>query len=185
MGSPRTWLAGLPRRRRRWLVAGLSIAAYAAGYVVVVALIAQVRESPADWTGPLPAFLGAAVGASFGAWLQARRLGGVDRAEDFRGALRSGRLPDGADPLHWRRSLLRERRVLRGQLAAGLVLVACLVIAVLALLPGRNDWPGSALPLGALAVLLVVIGWGAVRGTRRIDRLLQQLPDGSSARPPG
>ncbi|MGY1844916.1 hypothetical protein [Modestobacter sp. SYSU DS0875] len=176
MAAPRAWLDGLPRRRRRWLVAGLAVAAHVVGYVAVVALIAHVREGPADWAGPLPTFLGAAVGASFGAWMQARRLGGADRAEDFRAALRSGRLPEGADPARWRRSLLRERRILRGYLAAGLVMVALLAVAVLALLPARSDWALGALAVGALVVLLATIGWGAGRGTRRIDRLLRQLP---------
>src|SRR4051812_7136383 len=109
----RRWLAGLPTTTRRVVVVGSVLAAYGVVYVVLVLLLSALFDHPLDWTRPLGPMVGSAVSAALVAYWQRRRMGGGDRVREFTRALRSRRLPDGADPGVWGPLLARERRVLR------------------------------------------------------------------------
>ena len=108
--------AGALRRRldrpppgwRRSVVRLLAVGLLGAAYLLTVWLLSLTGDDPADWVGPLPHVLAGFAAGLIGARIRRRRLGGADRAREYDRALRTGRLPEGADPAVWRPLLERE-----------------------------------------------------------------------------
>jgi len=161
---------------RRWLLAGGLLAA---AYLVTVWLLALVGDDPVDWLRPLPNLQMAFAGGYVGMRIQRRRLGGAVRMREYDRALRTGRLPEGADRGVWRPLLEREQGRQR-QATVAFALVVGVLGLCWGLVAGLSD--GGARGWLSAVLGLVLFGaflrWAGDRQTRRIRRLLDQTPSG-------
>ncbi len=165
----------LPAGQRRTVVLGSVVLLLGAAYLGTVLVAAALLEEDPDWLRPIPGLAGSFAGAFLAVRWQRRRLGGASRLREFTRALRTGRLPDDADPAVWRELLQRERLaqrrvhvcvlVLVGLFATGWAVIAALLTfdAVAAVSTGL---------VVAVAALVWVLG---ARHSARIDRLAAQL----------
>jgi Flp pilus assembly protein TadB len=122
--------------------------------------------------------LGGLTGSLLVVWWQRRRMGGAERARQFSAAVRTGRLPDDADPAVWHPLLARERGVVH-RVRAGVVVLLGLVVAAWGLVAvvGSFTWPAALISV-ALVIAVAVLVWAvSARTSARIDRLAEQLPD--------
>ena len=128
----------------------------------------------------MPGLLGGFLGGYLGMRLQRRRLGGRTRMREHDRALRTGRLPDDADPAVWRPLLEREpctqqRGTRVTTWGVGLLFaVAWVLVAVL------HDM-GPLWCLVAAAVIALFAAWLRRLGGRqaaRIRRLLDRITTG-------
>jgi uncharacterized membrane protein YfcA len=169
----------LPPRRRRAVVLLLLGALLAAVYLLTVWAQCLVGDDPVDWIQPLPGMLAAFTGSYVGMRVQRRRLGGGERMRQYDRAVRTGRLPDDADPAVWRPLLERELRVQQRAMrvsTGGVVLLCAVAWVLVAVLydVGPVWW------LVAAVVLVLVAAWLRWLGRRqaaRIRRLLDRTPD--------
>lgn len=176
----------LPRRRRRvvvLLLAGL----LGVTHLVTVWVLWLVGDDPVDWIQPLPGVLGAFTGSYIGMRIQRRRLGGGERMRQYGRAVRTGRLPDDADPAVWRPVLERELRAQKRAMrvsTGGVVLLSAVAWVLVAVL---HD-VGPVWWLVAAAVLVLFAAWLRWLGRRqaaRIRWLLDRTPDDAAAGTPG
>jgi Flp pilus assembly protein TadB len=143
---------------------------------LVLGAAALLGEDP-DWLRPLPPLVGSFTAAFLAARWQRRRMGGAERVQQFRTALRSGRLPEDADPVVWRPLLAREQRSVGKARNLVLGILGLFVVAWgLVALVGSFTWPAAVVSVG-LVLAVVVLVWVVSRRTvGRIDRLVAQMP---------
>lgn len=142
-------------------------------------LLAVAFDGPVTWTRGLGGFLGVLAGSLTVTWVQRRRLGGREREEQYARALRSGRLPEDADPAVWRPLLERELRSRRRALVSVVPVTGLFAGAAVLLLGDAFGTGALGLALVAVGgVLVVVVMFGVVRAqVPRVERLLDQVPD--------
>ncbi|MGY1750952.1 hypothetical protein [Modestobacter sp. SYSU DS0511] len=173
------WLRAMSRRRRRWVVAGILLATYGAVYLALVGAFTLVNGGQVDWGGPLGGTVGGAAGASVVLWWQSRRMGGLDRLGQLQRAAKQGRLPDDADPAVWRPLLTRELRSMRRARRWVLASFLALSLVLLAVLLVDGAVRTSYLAAGVLVIgaVVLLLGWLSRREQRKLERLLDQLPE--------
>ena len=166
-------------RSRRWRRLALAVLAVAALYVLAQLLLAAAFDGPVTWTRGMGAFIGGLTGSLTVTWLQRRRLGGREQEEQYARALRSGRLPEDADPAVWRPLLERELRSRRRALVSVVPVTGVFAGAAGLLLAGPFDAGALGLVLAAVGGVLVVAAMsGVVRAqVPRVERLLDQVSD--------
>ncbi|UOY02094.1 hypothetical protein [Blastococcus sp. PRF04-17] len=127
---------------------------------------------------PLPPMLASFAAAFVVARWHRRRMGGAERVGQFRTALRSGRLPEDADPAVWRPLLEQEQRVVRllWRWLAGLVVVVVALWALVAAV-GTFTWSAALISTGLVLAVVVVVGAVLARQSARMAALSAQLPD--------
>ncbi|SDN84211.1 hypothetical protein [Geodermatophilus sp. DSM 45219] len=180
VAAVRRRLDRLPPRRRRVVVRLSAVALLAAAYLLNVWLLRLVGDDPVDWIQPVPGLLAGFLGGYLGVRLQRRRLGGRQRMREYDRAMRTGRLPDDADPAVWRPLLERELHTQqRGMrvISRGVSLVFAVAWVLVAVL---NDidavwWLVAAV---AIALFALWLHWLAGRQAGRIRRLLDRPPTG-------
>jgi hypothetical protein len=139
-----------------------------------------VDQESQSWIGQ--AIGGLLFGVLMTAWIarERRRTGGPTAVADLRQVVRTGELPDGAEPDEWRPRLERQRRIYRW-----MRFVAPVEFAAFAAL---GIWLSTAVSPVYWVFVAVFVGfgvWGAVasvRGLGRIERLLRRLDATSDAR---
>lgn len=156
------------------------VLAAAVGYVLVRALVDLAAGNSVDWTGGVsPVLLGGLAGVLVPLWWQRRRAGGWERAAQFAGAVRTGRLPSDADPAVWRPLLERELRARRRALVVLVPLaggIAALVAVVLARAAGMGPL-GWALAVTGAVLVVASVWWAVQERTEQVERLLDQASD--------
>jgi hypothetical protein len=171
----RAWWRELPPSHRRGVAAVALVLYVAVAWVAVVLGSAWLSDDEPDWTRPVGPFVGAVLGFLVVTWWRRREAGAL-LVPEFARALRSGSLPDGADPDVWAAALERRRRFQRWSAAAGyavLVLAAGLGVANAA--RAGWSWEASVVGLVVLLDLTALFGLAVRRERRRIDRLRDQV----------
>lgn len=178
-GSDR-WLDRRTPGVRRLVVVGSAACVVAVWYVVLAVAVPALSGGEPDWRQPIGPILGGLSGIGLVFWMQRRWSGGVGRIPDHGRALRTGRLPEDADPDVWEPLLVRDQRgharARRVALACtGLIVVSWLLVAVMYDF-GSLGW---ALVIVVGAGMPAWIAWATGRQRRRIEALRAQVADRS------
>ena len=154
----------------RWLVRAL----YAVVLYLCAVLVFGWIDGELSWgkaVGPVAAGLTA---ATISGWWQRRRAG--DLVVPVGTAIRTGTLPDDADPAVWRPVLERRWASLWwAEIACYLVLLFVAGLWVANALRAAYPWATTALGLLVALALAALIRWWGLRQRRRIDRLEDQV----------
>lgn len=169
------WVRSLPPVRRRLVLGTVFVTVYGGVYLLMVFVPVWLGRPQPKWDAPLGGLIGGIVGTSGVTWWQRRRVGAMLLPELTR-AVRTGRLPEDADPSVWRPLLLREQGAWRRLLLVFQALLAVVVVTTVAVgLAQNRSW---RLLIPALLLVIAVAGlveWTMRRRDRRTDELLQQL----------
>jgi hypothetical protein len=161
--------------RRRRVAAVVLVLYFPVAWVVIVLGSAWLFDEDPDWTKPIIPLVGGVLGATVIPWWQRRRVGALLLPQLNR-AVRTGTLPNDADPGVWRSMLLQEKRAWRryDRVVRAALLGIAAVVLVLGLVLHADTTP-LLIGVAVIAGIAGVPSWATRRRERRIDGLLDQL----------
>lgn len=168
-------MRSLPPVRRRLVVGATLVAVYGGCYLLAVFVPVWLGQPEPKWNAPVGGVIGAVIGPFGVTWWQRRRVGATLLPELTR-AVRTGRLPEDADPSVWRPLLIQEQRAWRRLLLVFHAVLAVLGVTTVALgVALDRSWRLLIPALFLVAAVAGLVHWAMRRRDRRTDELLQQL----------
>jgi hypothetical protein len=156
---------------RHWPI---RLVAVAVAYLVLL-LVLRLIDGEVNWVEPLgPVGIGLVAGV-VSEWWQRRRVG-AQLLPGLTRAVRTGRLPEDADPELWR-PLLQQELAAGRRLVVTLVLLLGGLVAVVLVLTAvlTAPWTPVLVAITLIALVGLVLWWAQRRRERRIDALLEQV----------